>query len=288
MALVFTLGSNYAAVSHYTGEILFPSPQPISIVLPPATGFEGAEEKQLLDWIRERMFVSNYKAEIYVSRFSRTIEPGDSFVFHFYVSDLGINRLSQGKYFYILGFDPEGRLTTFFPRTTEYLGHLPATYSKYATWYIGDLPYDSSQLFNGTAGDREIWYRLNVPDDPSSIGRWRIYVLVFDNTYLDRWGRPMGDQSPGGYSNPEINNAVAYTTESFDVTAKSAPQPVSMAAYVPLAIQFLVPFALTYSGYYLRAAEFEAFLLKVTKQLRKHWLFLLMVTALLLFFLFGR
>lgn len=298
LSLIVTLVANSIAVSAFVEESLFPQPVPAYVDLPPyvaqpATGFQfkNASEQQVSQYIRDHSYVSNYNATVFVVYHSANVEPGDRFLFHFAIKDSGINSLSEKKYFYIVAFNPQGGMAVEFPSVSSlfYAPNLPL--KKWPTPVWDEIkPYTYDQFFNGTAGGHEIWYRLSIPDDPSSIGSWRTYVLVFDDVYLDRWGKPMVCQAEGGYSfcPPDLDNMVTYTIIRTDVLPNTPPTQPSLTEQIPWPIvQFGPSFIVTYVGYLLRAEQIGTGLVKVKTKLRQHWLFVLVVAVLLISFLLG-
>lgn len=288
VSVVVTVGSNFVMISDAINETLFPSPKPVYIELLPYAplqyeGVHDATEQQARDYLKDHIYISNYDAKILVISPSKYLEPKDSLSFHVSVKDTGINKLSQKKFLYILVFDPKGELASLFPSTfSGYTQGLPQS----TKWPAprDETSYNYDVIFNGTVDGREVWYRFSIPDDSSSIGTWRIYVVVFDDVYLDRWGKPITCVVQGaGYQfcPPDLDNAVTYTVIATDVLPESPPTQQSYADLVPWTIQILVPFVATYLVYWGRAREIEAALVLVGSKLKQHWIFVVVVAVLL-------
>lgn len=267
-------------VSGAIAERLFPGPEPIPIVVKPylSSDIPGVETEQgVTDYLRDHQYVSNYNVSILVVRVSDHVEPGRQFKFHLSIEDDGINRLSENKFFWMVVFNPQGRLAAVYP-SSDRSPILPQT-----KWERPrDMrPYAYDVLFKGNQDGHEIEYVFSIPNDPSSIGTWKTYVLVFDETYFDRWGKALECKSTGGCGccPPDKDNTVGYTVVSFDVLERSPPTAASPADAFPW-IVIVASFVLAYFTYSKRTQEIDATFGKLFSAMKKHWLFILVLLVL--------
>ena len=295
ITLLVMLGSNFVAVSAVLNHALFPPATPLYVDLPSATGFERTTPDIVSAYLNKHLFVSNYKAHVLVKVTAENSRPGDDFTFHFSVRDEGINPLSNDKYLYIVVFDSEDKLFALYPEESFIPmsgGSLPEDSKWPQPRPLGNAaPIDFGPVFNGSISGHEIWYRFTIPDDSTSIGDWRIFVLIFGNNYLDRWGKPLCQPaqiygSSGNYACPDdYRNAVASTSIKVEVGPEQQPQMQSFSEFIPISIQTIVAFVASYVGYLSEARRIETVLRATATKMRQHWLFVVTIALLVCAFL---
>jgi hypothetical protein len=258
-------------------------------------------------YVSQQDYVSNYRVDVLVDQGSGT-EVGGQFLFHMVIQNTGINTLSADKYFYIVAFNPSGKLSAIFPtpgtgyqyvnvwsppsqRSNIQQSYQPT--NKWADWSSIGVNFVHDVLFNGTVGASPIWYRVSIPDDSSNLGTWKIYILVFDKVYLDRWDNPLTCKAAEPYSNtqycpPDLNNALTSSLIQFDVTAKAPTTSQPITGYVPGVVQFLVTFGASYIGYLREAKAIEGSLTKAKRKISEHWFFFVVILVVLLAYLLGK
>jgi hypothetical protein len=176
--------------------------------------------------------VSGYAASIYISFQTKEVEIGDTVNFHVEIANLG-NSLTK-PYFYAFLVNNTGSVTSAFPQMVSL-----SAYSKLPEWVVNTQngidywePSVESHLliqrqtliagqgdcWNNSIHEQncEIWFRKQIADDSSQIGRWELWVFVSDETYKTQVGAPLSSQ-----------NAIAYTTQFFDVVPKAPQTPPS-------------------------------------------------------------
>jgi len=201
--------------------------------------YPSITQSEIENFIKQRQYVPNYDASIYVL-ISEKVEIGSYIQFRINVVDNGILKL-QKPYYYIFLVNPSGLVISSFPAWGM---SLPTYLSyKFSPWNTEDHTKDfykdclrieiddncyyiprktlidghgkyvyvsGGYLYWSTPSD--ILFRYKIRDDPSLIGRWRIYVFVYDEEYFDR-SRQVLDSA----------NFVNYMVDEFSVTSKSPP-----------------------------------------------------------------
>jgi len=81
---------------------------------------------------------------------------------------------------------------------------------------------------------------------------------------------------------PDLDNVVTYTIIGTEVSPKAPPTQRPLTELIPSAIQFGIPFVVTYFGYLQRAQQIETLLAKVAAVLKQHWLFIFVIAVLLI------
>jgi hypothetical protein len=158
-------------------------------------------QKDLETLIKMMQYVPNYDAEIYISFRSEGVEIGSYVQFTIYIKDTGIIKLEK-PYFYILLVSPSGNIVSTFPELM-YI----SIWDKMNPWHIEgytdclSIKIDDTQyyiprktLIDGygkyiyVKGSYSYWsdtsykvlYQYQIKNDPTNIGRWRIYVFLYD------------------------------------------------------------------------------------------------------------
>ena len=171
--------------------------------------------------------VSGYRANIYVSLQSADVEIGEAVKFHVEIASLG-NSLTK-PYFYTLLVNNTGNVVSMFPTEVGLY-----TYSKPSPWTVNNqneivfystgefglaIPRQTLIEGHGDCSNNgayvrncEIWIQRQIADNPSQIGKWELWVFLFDETYVTPEGNTLSSQ-----------NAITYTTVFFNVTPKTAP-----------------------------------------------------------------
>ena len=180
-----------------------------------------------------RTGMKDYVANIYLSFETREVEIGKTLKFHMKIDDVE-NRLDK-PYFYIFLVNNTGNVVSGFPEEVSV-----RTDYKLSAWILSDDQWtpraggDSLQIPRQTliAGhgncwkgnvykeNCEIWYKRQIIADPSQIGRWEVWIFLFDEQYKTLDGKDLPSQ-----------NAITYTIESFDVVPKSPPEQTSNVGF---------------------------------------------------------
>jgi hypothetical protein len=202
----------------------FAQPEKLGCPLVPYTYSYARDD--LYKYCVKRMGVPGYDVEIYLSFETESVEFGETVRFHVEIDDVD-GRLEK-PYFYIFLVNNTGHIGSVFPAETS----LNASY-KLSQWLLqnGCLrwpiedggPLIPRQTLTDGRGDCwendvrkddcEIWFERKVIDHPSQIGRWEVYVLVFEEEYY----------TLGGEEEPS-ENAITYTMAFFQVTSKKRPE----------------------------------------------------------------
>jgi hypothetical protein len=283
VSAIVAVSTHPDVVSSAIAERLFPRPEPVVIPVKPFVpspyGIPSVvTEQAVADYLKVHKYVSNYDVEMPVVQLSNHVETGGRLRFHLSIKDTGINKLSEKKYFWIVVFNPDGNLAGVFPSMD---GSPISAGTKWQAPRV-PLPYNYTVLFNGDIDGQEIQYEFSIPDDSSSIGTWKTYVLVFDDTYLDRWGKAIAcGSTTGAYYCPiDLDNTVGYTLMNVDVSAKSLPVVPSLANASPW-IAIVASFVFTYFAYSKRTQKIDDMLGKLSSAMKKHWFFILVLLVLM-------
>jgi hypothetical protein len=238
----------------------------------------GISVDDVKKYVNNYMLVPNYDVETYLESQISSPSIGENYTFHVRIADTGIVHLSIDKYFYILAFDPSGRSSGMFPWVQPYTLTSSISHSKWPAWSEDvTLPANVQRddLFNGFVGNVELRYSIRFPDDPQYIGVWTFYVVVFDASYVDRWGAPF-PANIHGYENKGYGNAVGFTLKQVSVQGKRDPATLVTESW-PAVISLLLPFFLSCWGYYKEADRIDDLLSKAHRIASENWLWVAIV-----------
>lgn len=200
--------------------------QPEKIGLPLAPYTYSYTFDDLYKYSVKRTGVPDYTAEIYISFEAKNVEVGKTIQFHVEIDD--VEERLEKPYFYIFLVNNTGQIVSVFPEETwlsEY-NKLPkwSTQNGYLKWSIrGDtlsIPRETLKEGQGDCWKNniykdncDIWYERQIVDDPSQIGRWEIWIFIFDEKYYTSEGK----EQP-------LENAITYIFDFFQVTPKTRPE----------------------------------------------------------------
>jgi hypothetical protein len=191
--------------------------------------YRGTTE-ELRQFSETSVGVADYSANIYVSFKNPSVVFGNNLDIQITVQNTG-NEF-HNAYYTVFLVNNTGDIFATFP--------YPNYVSSFATmsqWYSGQQPsnwiypykqdynIDSNTLIarsallqgsgnyyhNNVLKSGEIWLDQKIPNDPSQIGQWSVWVILSDDKYTNSMGTEI-----------QSNKAITYTTAFFNVTPKSA------------------------------------------------------------------
>jgi hypothetical protein len=210
-------------------------PQKIELSFSPYTPGYSYTRDNLAAYSTARTGVLGYTCNIYLSLEKAGVEIGQAIKIHVQIDNTG-NPLTK-PYFYVFLVNNTGKVEWVFPEGVGLLVSykLPKWTVKNANgidyWYAsadtnlmiprGTLIAGQGDCWNSSdhKSNCEIWFQRQIAHDSSQIGKWEVWIFVFDETY----------QTSGGAVVPS-ENAIAYTTQFFDVTPKARPETPSNPA----------------------------------------------------------
>jgi hypothetical protein len=285
---VITLAFNWSAVASFI-------PQRSTVFFVVLKDQQTSFTRNEIDTLIElRKYVPNYDAEIYASFASKTVEIGNHVQFEICIKDTGIIKLEK-PYFYIFLVSPSGNIVSIFPdliSISAWNKMNPWNTEDYQNFYTDCLPlkngdtqyyvprktlidgygryvYVKSGYYYWSDNSYKILYQYQIKNDPLCIGKWRIYVFLYDEKYFDRLGKILDSQ-----------NFVKYIFAEFDVTAKSLRVPENIFnKYLFTPLVFLVSFVSTYLGIYSLIEKYKEKLILIGRKMKEHWLFIICVLA---------
>jgi len=180
--------------------------------------------------------VPGYICNIYLSLERASVEVGQAVKIHVEIDNAG-NSLTK-PYFYVFLVNNTGKVDCAFPEATSLLVSykLPKWTVNNANgidyWYAsadrnlmiprGTLIAGQGDFWNNSdhKSNCDIWFQRQIADDSSQIGKWEVWIFVFDETYQTSGGAVLSSE-----------NAIAYTTQFFDAAPKARPEtPNNLAA----------------------------------------------------------
>jgi len=207
----------------------FGRPEKIELPLVSYSTYRSIVRDDLRDYGLERTGVKDYTANIYLSFETSEVEIGKAVKFHLEIEDTE-KRLDK-PYFYVFLVNNTGNVVSGFPEEV----YLSTSYklSKWVLsndWWTPRTGGDSLQIARQTLitgqgkcwkdnvykENCEMWYKRQIVADPSQIGKWEVWVFLFDEQYKTLDGKDLPSE-----------NAITYTIESFDVTPKRPPEQTS-------------------------------------------------------------
>jgi hypothetical protein len=208
-------------------------PEKIELSLVPYGTFSSTVLDDLRKYGIERTGVKDYTANIYLSFETSEVEIGKAVKFHLEIDD--IEKRLDKPYFYVFLVNNTGNVVSAFPEEVWL-----STFYKLSKWVLSNDLWtpraggDSLQIPRQTLiagqgdcwkdnvykGNCEIWYKRQIVADPSQIGRWEVWVFLFDEQYKTLDGKDLPSE-----------NAITYTIESFDVTPKRPPEQTSSVGF---------------------------------------------------------
>jgi len=249
------------------------------------------DEADLSELIKYRQYVPNYDTEIYVNFLFEKTEVEDYIEFKIFIADTGIAMLER-PYFYILLIAPTGEAVSTFPSIgyiSSFQKMTPWRMEEYGDFYKDCLSVETGgvQLYiprdtlidgNGkyvyTRQGHLYWsdpativYKFRIEDRPQWLGKWKIYIFVYDETYKDRFGNTF-----------ELENFASCSIAEHNVTPKTSPpsdKHITTLAWI--LIPFLITFVFTYLGIYSQIEKYKDKLVKIGNVLKQHWIFILIV-----------
>lgn len=261
-------------------------------------------QSQIENFVEQWQYVPNYDASIYLLTSERA-EIGDYIQFQIIVIDNGILKL-QKPYYFIFLVNPSDLVVSSFPGWGSSLPSYPS--HKFSPWNTGDHPKDfykdclhievdgsdywvpretlidghgkyvyvsgGSLLWSATSSD--VLFRYKIKDDASSIGRWRIYVFVYDEKYFDRFGQVL-----------KSDNFVNYMVGEFSVASKSPPA-IDLFHNVYWRIITFIASVVSFIGSYRKINDLIAKLPKekfkiVLEKMKKHSICIIIMIMLFVF-----
>jgi len=235
------------------------------------------DESDIFKLIELRKYVPNYDAEIYMKVLSENVRIGNDVSFKISIVDSGIVKL-QKPYFYIVLIAPSGQVISVFPE----IYHISA-YDKMPEWETQNYQSFHDCLRIEVEGEMfciprktlvdgtKVIYKFEINNEPEWIGRWKIYVFLYDEAYVDRFGNSL-----------DSNNFVCYSFTEFDTRPKSEPDQIPVAKITYILVPFIVTFIFTYWGIYLQIERNKAKLMNILRKLREHWLFILCIVMIVI------
>lgn len=212
-------------------------PQKIALSFSPYLTGSSYTRDDLVAYSAARTGVSGYICDIYLSLEKASVDVGQAVKIHVEINNGG-NSLSK-PYFYVFLVNDTGKVECAFPEAASLL----VSY-KLPRWAVdnsngidylhasadGNLMIPRGTLIAGhgdfwNSSDHksncDIWLQRQIADDSSQIGKWEVWALIFDETYHTSAGAVLSSE-----------NAIAYTTQSFDVTSKPRPEtPSNLASF---------------------------------------------------------
>lgn len=297
-AILITLIVNWEAIVPFLPQRQVPS---LCLTLEEQLPTYGQNEIDRL--IELRRYVPDYDAHIYVSLKSEKASAGSYIQFTVKVVDNGIIKL-QNPYFYSFLLNSEGEVVSSFPS----MGHI-STWDKMSSWntrdHQNDFYTDCLQIESEgnsyyvprktlidsygkyvyvRAGNlywcenpSEIILQFYMKDDPSLIGRWQIFVILYDGSYVDRFGEIL-----------DSNNFVSFQSTIFDVTSKTEPSPSPTSGDIFRLVfsfaAFIATFSLTYFGIYSELEKNKEKLNKAWIKIKEHAIFFASIIIIILLF----
>jgi hypothetical protein len=215
-------------------------PRKVELSLIPSPYSYVLTHNDLQNYGIEMTGVSGYSANIYLSFQNEDVEIGEAVTFHIEIANLG-NSLAN-PYFYVFLVNNTGNVVSTFP---QWIGNVVSVseFYKLSPWpvetqdgvdYLELNSYSTlitiprqtliagqGDFWNNSVHEQncEIWLQGQIADDSSQIGRWELWVFLCDETYQTSTGVPISSQ-----------NAIAYTTQFFNVVPKAPPSPVNSFA----------------------------------------------------------
>lgn len=209
-------------------------PEKIELSLVPyGTFYTPPSRDDLTRYGLARTGVQDYTANIYLSFETKEVEIGKTVKFHLRIDDPE-KRLDK-PFFYVFVVNNTGNVTSGFPEEV----HLDTSY-KLPKWALSNdqwtprtggenlwIPRQTLIAGQGECwkdnvykGNCEIWDKRQIIADPSQIGKWEVWVFLFDEQYKTLDGKALLSE-----------NAITYTIESFDVVPKSPPEQTSNTGF---------------------------------------------------------
>lgn len=207
-------------------------PEKLELSLVPYSPYYAYTRDDLRKYGAERTGVLGYSANIYLS-FERTdVEVGGAIKFRVEIANIG-NSLNK-PYFYVFLVNNTGNIVSVFPDETGLL-----TSDKLSRWSVynqGGIDYwrprgesalsiprqtlisGGGDYWNNTVNKKncQIWLERQIATDPSQIGKWEVWVFLFDEQYHTSEGKDL-----------QSADAITYTTEFFDVVPEMRTEPAS-------------------------------------------------------------
>ena len=279
----------------YISAFVFREPPPSYLILEKRQFNYGRDD--IDRYIEQGCYVPNYDADVYISLRSERVSVGGSVQCRIWIVDKGIVELDK-PYFYALFVNSKDEVVSTFP----YIGQV-SVWSKMPWWITydhGDFYSDCLRVESGdqtyhvpretllegfgryvyakgntlywTDSPCNVYLELPTKDDPSQIGRWRIYVFLHDEEYVDRLG--------AGVSTV---NFVSFQIAEFDVLSKEPPkrsqETINEVVYGLLTLT--ISFVFTYWGIYSQIEKHKTKLNRIWCMTKKHWIFLVSIAVLI-------
>lgn len=263
LAIVITMAVQWNDISQMIPPLGIESKVEIQL----ESGAYSFDESNIFELIELRKNVPNYDAEIYMKVLSENVEIGNDVSFKISIVDRGIVKL-QKPYFYIMLVAPSGQVVSVFPK----IYHI-SPYDKMPTWGT-EHARERKKLIDG----RNVIYKFEIGNEPESIGRWKLYLFLYDETYVDRFGNSL-----------DSDNFVRYSLAEFDTGPKSESEQIPVAKIKYLLVPFAITFVITYWGVYSQIERNREKIVSMLRKVKKYWTFvlsiILIVIAQLWFFL---
>lgn len=208
-------------------------PEKVELSFIPYSSYYSYTRDDLRKYGVERTGVLGYSANIYVSFEKTDVEIGKTVKFRVEIANTGNS--PNKPYFYVFLINNTGNVVSVFPDETNILTSykLPgwSVYGQGGTDYwsprtVGNtlsIPRETLVTGQGDCWNNsihkencEIWLEKQITVDPGQIGKWELWIFAFDEQYHTSEDKDLPSE-----------NAITFTTESFDVIPEIRPEPIS-------------------------------------------------------------